>query len=182
MQQRFSEGNPVNHSGFTILLILTSFFISCSDQDKSSAPETPSGIRAAVFLSAGDLYPKFNLYEVPTFFNLGKILTEQEFQLDALILCERLRKGSKIDILPLAMFSFELHGIEHRYIISAPTGEQYALFGSNYSEFIINNISLQSNIENWFAAQCPQNACRNFTWQNSYKALLEINKYNKKIQ
>ena len=164
---------------FLFLIVCSLYLVSCQNSGDKPNADGQSNTRAAIFLSAGDIYPKFNIHKIPTFFNIGKILTDQESNLEAIILSERLKKGSRVYILPLGVLSFEMNNSTHRFIVSVPVGEQYTSLGSNYNDFIISNITLQSNIENWFAAQCPKNRGRNFTWQNSYKALLDISNYNK---
>jgi len=149
--------------------------LSCSKSGNKSRSSETKDIRAAVYLSAGDNYPLFNELDIPTFFNLGKIITDSKRDLNTIILSERKTKGSKMNIKPIALFSFEQDTVLFQYIVSINADNTVNKIGSNYNDFLINNHKTQSNIENWFSSQCPESSCKTFKWENTYKALLEIN-------
>jgi len=160
----------------TILITGLLCCVSCSDSDKRSREAEPAEIRAAVYLSAGDIYPLFNELDVPTFFNLGKVISGTEKDINTIILSERAKKGSKMDIRPLALFSFDRDTVHYNYIVSVPADQTNERIGVDFNDFLLKNYKTQNNIENWFSSQCPDYTCRNFRWDNTYKALLEINK------
>lgn len=161
-----------------VFLIFIIAITSCQKKQEARTETTGGKTRAAVFLSAGDIYPGFDRVPVTSFFNIGRILTDKSSGPNAIILSKGLRKGSRIDIEPLAFLSFTRDTMRYKYIISTPSDEQNPMLSSNYNDLLNNNMSLQSMIENWFIMQSPENSCRNFEWQNTYKALLEINRNN----
>jgi len=159
-----------------IFLLFIIILFSCQKQQETRTKTDTGKTRAAVFLSSGDIYPEFDRVPVPSFFNIGRILNDKTSGPYAIILSERLRKGCRVAIEPLALLSFTKDTSKYKYIVSTPSDEQNPMLSSNYNDFLSNNMSLQSMIENWFIMQCPENTCRNFEWQNTYKALLEINR------
>ncbi len=159
----------------TVLFIFLILFCACQDEQVKANKTDDQTIKAAVFLSAGENYPLFNELGIPTFFNLGRIIKPNDTELQTIILSERKSKGSKINIIPMAMFSFEKDTSQFEFIISTTANHESDRLGLNYNDFLLKNYHTQMNIENWFLSQCPENACRNFKWDNNYKALLKIN-------
>ena len=151
---------------------------SCNNVNKKNGPIEEEEIRAAVYLSAGDNYPLFNELGIPTFFNLGKVISGSDVDLNTIILSSRLNKGSKLNIRPIALFSFERDTIAYDYIISVNAAELNENIGLDFNDFLLKNYKTQNSIETWFSSQCPDYECRNFKWQNAYKAMLEINQPN----
>ncbi len=163
----------------TILFIFTFALIGCSES-RVNIPYSEGGdLTAAIYLSAGDLDPKFNTLNIPTFFNLGKIVQEEGINAKTILLSKREATGNRIDIIPIALFSFEQDTIQFSYIISVPKADMNSQIGRNYNDFLLKNYKTQSNIENWFSSQCPDNTCKNFRWDNTYKALLQLQSNNK---
>lgn len=150
------------------------FIIACQNPSEQGSKTEEETIKAAVYLSSGDNYPLFNSLGIPTFFNIARVINQGEKPLDAIILSERENKGSKVSIVPLALFSFEKDTTLFEYIVCIPAETENPYIGSNYNDFLLKNQEIQSGIEDWFAAQCKDAVCRNFRWESAYKALLYI--------
>lgn len=144
--------------------------MSCdSSERKTTENKKSSDISANVFLSAGEQYPLFDNLNIPTFFNLGKVNSNKD--LNTIILDKKLKKGSKVNIKPIALFTFEQDTVLHSYMVSVSVSNEK--IKTSYNDFLMDNIKIQSAIEDWFDAQCGRDRCRNFKWENSYKAYLK---------
>lgn len=133
-----------------------------------------SGLTCKVISPAGDVYPSFSHISVGPFFNIGRFTISEDRRVDAIILSERLKKGKKIGVDPVALFSFRRDTSYQKYVVVIPHDNGGNNLVKTYDEFLTKNMELKMAIENWFKAQCHMNECRDYTWENSFKALLEL--------
>jgi hypothetical protein len=158
----------------TFILLIIILLCSCNKGSEKVREEGSSNYKAAVFLSAGENYPLFDHLGIPTFFNMGRLIVESDKNLKCIILDKRLSKGSRINIKPIALFQFQQDTVYHDFIIATNANNNHPSLSDDYHQFITQNYHLQQGIENWFAAQCKDQHCKNFKWQNTYKTLLFI--------
>lgn len=153
-----------------VLLLLT----ACNQNKVADNRSESRSIKAAVFLSAGENYPIFNESGLPTFFNIARILSESGQEMPTLILSDRLNKGAKVDLIPLASFSFNRDTTEYKYIVSTIDGSPLAKEDESGHEFLINHVNIQNSLEMWFRSQCPDWTCKEFHWHNKYATLMSL--------
>lgn len=154
-------------------LILLFFFFSCTSE-KIKKEKIQSGfLNARVYLSAGDINPLFNELNVPSFFNLAKVESTKGNDVNSVVLGEKKSKGHKLSISPIALLSFNQDTLVYKYVIAVDSENER--ISHEYNDFLMNNYYLQQSIESWFKSQCPSNSCNSFKWENTYKALLEVN-------
>lgn len=149
------------------------FFFSCNEPKKHGETKQKGTIIVDVNHSAGEIYKEFNDIGVPTFFNVGKVQTERESQVEALILGKKNSKGIKLSVHPIALLSFNQDTFNHKFIVAV--NPDNSKISCEYNDFLLNNYNMQATIENWFKSQCISKQCYDFKWDNVYKALLELN-------
>ena len=93
---------------------------------------------------------------------------------DAIVLSKRVKKGSSLNVDPVALFSLKKNNEEKVYVVTIPHDNGENNIVKDYDEFLTKNNEVRLAIENWFKAQCGLSNCQDLEWQNSYKALLEI--------
>jgi len=162
----------VNTALKTIILITGSliFLISCqSSTSETRRTEEKGPYKAKISISAGELFPPFDRQKIPTFFNVGTIDVEGQTK-DIIILGKRYSSGKEVSFEPVALLKFQKDTLNMSYLI----GVQNTKPANNTGDFFVNNYHLQMSLEQWFKAQGDFNECRNFNWDNTYKALLEL--------
>ena len=111
---------------------------------------------------------------LPPFFNVGQFQLSDDRVVKALILSKRMKKGKRINVDPVALFSLKSNNVKLEYVVAIPHDNGTNNLTKEYDEFLTKNNELKQAVENWFKAQCGISYCQDFTWQNSYKALLEL--------
>lgn len=149
------------------ILLLASCNTPTTEKRKKEEKAT---FKVKVDISAGELFPPFDLKSVPTFFNVGQFSTKQSPK-QIILLGERYSKGNEIAFEPIGIVDFKKDTLDMSYIIGVPTNIDKS--NKNESSFVYN-YHLQSTLEEWFKTQGDFNECRNFNWSNAYKALLEL--------
>lgn len=152
-------------------------WVSCQDSSNyvtNAANHNESGLDCKITSPAGELYAPFQYLNIPPFFNIGEFSKSDGQKIKAIILSERIKNGKKIEVDPVALFSFNLDSSFNKFLVVIPHDNGQNNLRKEYDEFLTTNIELKMAIENWFKAQCPINRCQGYTWENSYKALLEL--------
>lgn len=146
------------------------FLLSCqSTPTENRRSEENEGYKAKIAVSAGEIYPPFDRQMIPTFFNVGRINVEGASK-DVIILGKRYSSGKEVAFDPVALLKFQKDTLNMSYLI----GVSNTKTANNSEDFFVNNYHLQTSLEEWFKAQGEFNECRNFNWDNAYKALLEL--------
>ncbi len=159
----------------TLPLIVFILSIGCQPSQRTDDSDFGDGYPVKIFLSSGDYYPFTEAYNVPAFFNLAYFENSADAHLNALVLAERVNKGRKLKVMPLAKFSFIKDGVKQTFIISVPANHKLRKIDAlDFTDFSVRHNHIQSAIEHWFKAQCSLGQCHSFLWENSYKAMLEI--------
>ena len=157
----------------SFLLLAITLTVACNSPEQPKQEDVTTGLEASVYISAGELYPKFSNLEVPTFFNLAKIESSDNRDINSIVLGKKKSKGLKLSVHPVALLSFNQDTILHKYVVSIDSSNKR--IESDYNSFLLNNYNMQTSIENWFKSQCFPQPCTSFNWENSFKALLELN-------
>lgn len=154
------------------ILILIYFFLSCNVEKVTPKVKNTGGLAARVYLPAGEIHPSFNKLDVPTFFNLAKISSEKDEDINAIVLGEKRSKGFKLSIYPIALFSFQKDTSSFKYVVAVDASNDK--INREYNAFLMNDYHMQQAVESWFKSQCSDHECKSFKWENKYKALLEV--------
>jgi len=162
----------------SILFILSMLMlISCQTDGVKPIEKTDyneSGLNCKITNPAGDMYEKFSQLELPPFFNIAQFQLSDDRFVNAIVLSKRAKKGSKVNVDPVALFSLKKNNEVLNYVVAIPHDNGDNNIVKEYDEFLIKNNEVKMAIENWFRAQCGYSYCKDLKWQNSYKALLEI--------
>ena len=163
----------------TIYYILISFLVfSCKEPVVEVHNHPPTNYSVNIQVSAGEKFIEFADPSIPTFFNIGNVNLLGVEKVSSLVLGKRRKTGAKVYIEPVALFSFVKDTSIFKYIIALPVDEKLEGVGRDFDSFLVNNYHLQSSIEEWFKSHCNIGSCREFKWDNSYKALLEMSYHN----
>ncbi len=162
----------------TILIFIV--FTNCNSNNIEEHKHPDGNYISEIIIPAGDEFSFLRNNGVPSFFNIGEIQVDQGDVHKTIIIGKRRNKKDQINIEPIALFSFVKDTISFRYIVSLSEDEPLDGIGRNFNSFSLNNYHLQSSIEEWFKSQCLVGECRDFKWENSYKALLEMSKQSNK--
>jgi len=142
--------------------------ISCKE-DVPQRDVNLNGYDAKVYLPAGEILPGLGPYSIPTFFNMAQIETKTK-SINTIVFNKKVSKGKILKVEPVALLQFDLDTSVVKYMISLPVVE-----GESYVDsYFFDNIHLNNSLEEWFKAQSEFNKCKNFTWGNAYKALMEL--------
>jgi len=160
-------------SAFLTLIMAICVVFSCNGPNVEAQKEREGTFSAKVIIPAGDIYPRFNNLDIPTFFNVAKISSNSGVEINSIIFGEKKSKGVKLSVYPVALLNFTLDTMKYKFVISVDANN--TKIKTDYNSFLINNYNLQSSLENWFKSQCAPKDCNNFIWDNAYKALLEVN-------
>lgn len=132
---------------------------------------------AYVTVSAGDTYPQFDTYQMPTFFNVGHIKVSDTKSINTLIIGPK-RNKKKVDVVPIATFSIRKDSTDMDYVLSYLPG--FSEKKMTYELFMVKHSDIVSGIESWFRAQCEMGQCGDIQWSNTYKTLLQLENSNLK--
>ncbi len=157
------------------MLCLALFAGACSEEsDKNIVKkiEVQSEFKAKIKSVAGDHFDDDSFLPMPIFFNLGTLNTNDERQVETIILSDKLIKGKSINIKPVSLFKFKKDSVSMDYIISVPV-DSTDNFLNIYSFHDLSNKQYQTKflIEDWFRGNCKIGHCSNFEWQSEIQAL-----------
>lgn len=163
----------------TIALLTIALFMLCCNSNTTPAVKTDaeyneSGLSCQVSSPAGDIYDAFSRLEIPPFFNVGYFQLSDQKRVKALILGKRVKKGTRLGVDPVALFSFNKDLDIYKYVVCIEHNNGSDNLVKEYDEFLTRNIELKMAIENWFRSQCQLSNCNSFDWANAYKGLLEL--------
>ncbi|MBT8190739.1 MAG: hypothetical protein HKN67_07960 [Saprospiraceae bacterium] len=161
---------------YSALLLTVLLFLACAKKNKDVHNHPPSAYYSTIICPAGDIYMNEGNNSIPGFFNIGILDQDIQTDLKTLVLGKRQAKNARIGINPISLFSYQKDTITYKYIIATPVNEVLKDIGQDFNSFSMNNIHLQASIEEWFKSRCAIGVCRNFKWENEYKAFLEISK------
>lgn len=156
-----------------ILLILLS---ACNEVDNRTKQDKP-GIPVKVTIPSGYIYPSFDRISMPTFFNIATFEGKTNNPSKILIYNQKLNKGDKVKVNPVAMFSFVKNKIPHKYIV-AKSAQDSIDNNDAFNYFMTYEFEVKSVLESWFKAQCDLGECNGFEWSNAYKAYLDLDDKN----
>jgi len=165
-----------NHLSVWLLLSLLLLLTSCKDEPNQveiAKSRSNQLVNVKVVTPAGDPIPQFDRLEMPAFFNLATI-GESDKDLTAIVLGPRLAKAKRVEVKPLALFSFVQDTTMKAFLVSVPYNSTNVELGRNHLTFMSQNDDLSAAIENWFQAQCGLSNCKNYKWANPYKTILEL--------
>lgn len=161
---------------FTVILTI---LLSCNNDNvlrKSLSDMTE--FEAKIVIPAGDLMPSFDNIQMPTFFNIGTIISDPELKVPTIVLGQRVDKGKRLDIRNLGLISFERDTTEITYILSY--ADDFSSEELDFERFMVQNNDVVQSIESWFKGQCGLGNCKNFKWNNGYQAYLKL--YDKQLK
>jgi len=164
----------------TITIIITIICLQACKQEVSYPKENieKTEYSAYVTVSAGDTYPPFNTYQIPTFFNVGYIEVSESQSVNTIIVGPKRNKKKKVDIVPIAKLSIRKDSTDMEYVLSYIPG--FSEKKMTYELFMVKHNDIVSGIESWFKAQCKMGQCGDIQWSNTYKALLQLESSNLK--
>lgn len=163
---------------FTTILV-SSVLLSCNEKPREiRSSKDKTDYYSTVKVPAGDIYPAFDTYQMPTFFNVGEIQISENDAVSSIIIGPRLSKRKKVDIIPIASFAIDVDSVRMEYVVSHL--QDFSDDDLTFEMFMVKHADVVSGIESWFKSQCLMGQCGNIKWSNSYKALLEINNSNLK--
>ena len=133
---------------------------------------------AKIVVPAGDMMTSYDMVQMPTFFNVGYIISNPELEVPTIVLGQRVNKGNKIEIRNLGLISFDKDTTKTTYILSYSNDFSSEELG--FERFMVEHSDIVQSIESWFKGQCGLGNCRNFKWNNEYQAYLKL--YDKKLK
>ena len=148
---------------FLFLFYLTVLLISCQSDAVKPIEKTDyneSGLNCKIVSPAGDIYQEFSQLELPPFFNIGQFLLSDSRMVDAIVLSKRVKKGSSLNVDPVALFSLKKNNEEKVYVVTIPHDNGENNIVKDYDEFLTKNNEVRLAIENWFKAQCGLSNCQ----------------------
>ncbi len=162
-------------------MILSLFLlIGCKEEVAKAVEEVGSmeeekGLSCEIIVPAGELYTAFAHLPMPPFFNIGQIRTETKTT-EVLVLTSRRKKGERLKVDLIGLFGFRQDTMDRRYVLALPRRQGVNNLEREYEAYLTKNNDLKLAIESWFRAQCGLSICGSFYWDNSYKALLQLEK------
>jgi hypothetical protein len=133
---------------------------------------------AKIVVPAGDMMTSYDKVQMPTFFNVGNIISDPDLEVPTIVLGQRVNKGNKIDIRNLGLISFEKDTTDITYILSYSS--DFSDVELEFDRFMVEHSNIVQSIESWFKGQCGLGNCRNFKLSNGYQAYLKL--YDKKLK
>jgi len=167
-----------NLKSFLLLLYVALLVFSCKTDttpphQSAGSIADEKGLPCKVINPAGEMLQGFDKVGLPPFFNVGQI-TLNEKTTQAILLSPKVKNNQTVPVDVIGMFSFSRNNAAHKYVIVLPRKQNVNNLEREYEEYLSKNSEVKMMIENWFRSQCEVSQCRNFRWDNAYKALLEM--------